>query len=93
LSDQCNYTDTVSLVEIMAMELEPTPLAATRPRPGIRRLLSLTEAAELLGLSVASTRRLVGSGKLPAVRITRRIQVDIRDLDQLIGQSKDRSGW
>ena len=59
--------------------------------PG-RRLLSLEEAASVLGLSPYSVRRLIWDGKLPAVRLTRRVQVDLRDVEKLIEQAKDRSG-
>jgi excisionase family DNA binding protein len=61
--------------------------------PGGRRLLTLAETAELLGLSVTSIRRLVWAGKLPAVRLTRRIQIDTRDLDRFVEQAKDRTAW
>jgi excisionase family DNA binding protein len=54
-----------------------------------RRLLTLKEAAALLGVSTASIRRLIGAGKLPAVRIQRRIQIDTRDLDRLIEHFKE----
>ena len=57
--------------------------------PG-RRLLSLDEAAGLLGLSVHSLRRLIWAGTLPAVRVTRRVQVDLRDLERLIERAKTR---
>ena len=63
-----------------------------RPTPS-RRLVSLAEAAEVLGLSVASIRRLVRAGTLPAVRLTRRLRIDVRDLDTLITGSKERIGW
>jgi excisionase family DNA binding protein len=56
-------------------------------------LVSLAEAAELLGLSVASIRRLVRAGTLPAVRLTRRLQVDVQDVDRLVEQAKDRTAW
>jgi excisionase family DNA binding protein len=55
-----------------------------------RRLLSLEEAAGLLGLSVHSLRRLVWDGTLPAIRLTRRVQVDLRDLERLIERAKSR---
>ena len=54
-----------------------------------RRLLSLKEAAQTLGMSVASTRRLIWAGELPVIRLTRRIQVDVRDLDKLIDRRKE----
>ena len=58
-----------------------------------RRLLTLAEAAGFLGLSPYSVRRLIWSGKLPAVRLTRRIQVDLQDVERLIEQAKGRAGW
>ena len=61
------------------------------PAPG-RRLLSLEEAAHLLGLSPYAVRRLIWDGKLPVVRLTRRIQIDLRDLERLIEQAKERTG-
>ena len=72
---------------------EPGTSSPRRPpeAPGAsRRLLSLAEAALLLGVSVASVRRLIWQGRLPVVRLTRRIQVDLRDLERLIEQAKDR---
>ncbi len=69
------------------------PVVPERPpsRPG-RWLLTLREAAQVLGLSPYSVRRLIWSSKLPVVRLTRRLQVDLRDLERLIEQTKDRSG-
>ncbi len=57
------------------------------------RLLTVAEAAVILGTSRATVRRLVWAGKLPVVRLTRRIQIDNRDIEQLIEQAKDRAGW
>ena len=48
-----------------------------------KRLYSLPEAAEYLGRSEWSIRRLVWSGKLPQVRCGKRVHVDIQDMDQL----------
>jgi len=58
-----------------------------------RRLLTLDEAAELLGLSVISLRRMIWDGRLRAVRLTRRVQVDARDLDRLIEDAKRQPDW
>jgi excisionase family DNA binding protein len=66
----------------------PVPKGSASPA---RRLLTLTEAAEVLGVAPYSVRRLIWTGKLPAVRILRRIQIDTKDLEQLIERSKDRS--
>jgi excisionase family DNA binding protein len=59
-----------------------------RNGPPARRLLSVEEAADYLGRSPAAVRHMIQSGKLPAVRIDRRVAVDIRDLDRLIEASK-----
>jgi excisionase family DNA binding protein len=75
---------------------QPTPSAPppsdqrSSPR---RRLISLRDAADMLGLSVASVRRLIGSGQLHAVKLNRRVLVDVRDVDRLIEEAKDRRGW
>ena len=56
-------------------------------RPG-KRLYDLSEAGEYLGRSVAAVRALVSAGRIRAVRIDRKVQFDIRDLDHLIDSSK-----
>jgi len=55
-----------------------------------RRLLSLKESATLLGVSTVSVRRFIWAGRLPVVRLTRKIQVELRDLERLIDAAKDR---
>jgi excisionase family DNA binding protein len=61
----------------------------TKPPGSIRRrLLSLPEAAEYLGLSPWTVRELAGKGRLPCVRITRKLLFDLRDLDALIDREK-----
>ena len=50
-----------------------------------RRLISLLEAAEILGVSVKSVRRYVAAGDLDAVRLGRRtIRIKADSLDRLI---------
>jgi len=68
------------------------PSGAHRTTDVGRLLIGLEDAANLLGLSVASVRRLIWRAELPVVRITRRLQVDVRDLERLIEQAKDRIG-
>jgi excisionase family DNA binding protein len=53
-----------------------------------RRLLTVVEVAELLGISVASARRLIASGALPVVRFNRRLLVDAKDLEAFIQRAK-----
>lgn len=53
-----------------------------------KRLYSLPEAAEYLGRSEWSMRRLVWSGELPHVRCGKRVHVDIQDMDKFIESNK-----
>ena len=71
----------------------PVPKLGGRAGGPNRRLITLAEAAELLGMSTVSVRRLIWSGTLPAVRLTRRIQIDTRDLDRLIDRRKEGQGY
>jgi excisionase family DNA binding protein len=53
--------------------------------PVARRLVSLVEAAEILGVSTKSVRRYIAAGDLDAVRIGRRtIRIKTESLDRLI---------
>ncbi len=63
--------------------------------PGVqpRRLLTIKETAAFLNTSTGTIRRLVSAGKIPVVRLSRRLLVDLRDLDILIAGSKERVGW
>ncbi len=63
------------------------------PYPAGRRLLTLREVASLLALSTASIRRLISSGQLPALRLTRRLLVDVHDLERVIQELKARGPW
>lgn len=54
-----------------------------KPRPS-KRLYTIREAAEFLGRSEEAVRTLCEKGKLPVVRIDRRIQLDVRDLELVI---------
>jgi excisionase family DNA binding protein len=71
--------------------------APTLPRPpdidsagGLKRLLSVKEAAFYLGLSTWSIRDLIGDGSLPVVPYGRRKLLDRKDLDQFIAIRKSR---
>ena len=55
------------------------------------RLLTLQQASAYLGVSSWTVRELIWRGRLPAVRITRKIHLDLRDLDQFIEQAKERA--
>jgi excisionase family DNA binding protein len=59
-------------------------MAATAVVPA-RRLVSLPEAADILGLSVKTVRRYIAAGDLDAVRLGRRtIRIKTDSLDRLI---------
>ena len=53
-----------------------------------KRLLSVEEAAHYLGRTPGAIRELIYKGRLPVVKIDRRVQVDIQDLDLLVEKSK-----
>lgn len=55
-----------------------------------KRLLTLTEAAAFLSTTVWSVRSLIWDGRLPFVRLGRRFLVDVRDLDTLVENLKQR---
>ena len=67
----------------------------TRPMVS-KRLLDVTEAAHYLSVSTDSVRFLIRSNKLPVVRLpsarggraTRKLLIDLRDLDKLIERSR-----
>jgi len=62
-------------------------MSADSPRVP-KRLYSIPEAAQYLGRSAWSVRRLVWSGELPQVRAGRRVHLDINDMDQFIEKNK-----
>ena len=53
-----------------------------------KRLYTLPAAAEYLGRSTWSVRRLIWDGVLPSVRVQRRVHLDVADMENLIEQSK-----
>lgn len=63
----------------------PTSPARLRPR-----LLTLQQASVYLGISPWTVRELIWRGRLPAVRITRKVHLDLRDLDSFIERAKER---
>lgn len=57
--------------------------AALRPR-----LFTVEQAAVYLGRSEEGARHLIASGRLPTVKMDRRVFIDVKDLDRLIEESK-----
>jgi len=63
-------------------------MPATRPLPSPYEtpVVTITEAAEILGLSAASAHRSVRSGLIPSVRVSdRRIVIPVAGLYELLG--------
>jgi len=58
------------------------------PQKTAKRLYSITDAADYLGLSTWTIREMVWKGKLPYIRFGRRKLVDVQDLDALILRNK-----
>ncbi len=58
-----------------------------------KRLFSLREAGHYLGRTEAAIREMVWSGKLPYVKIDRRIFLDRLDMDRLIEKNKVSFSW
>lgn len=60
------------------------------PKPIDRRLIHLTEAAQILGISLRTLRALMGRGALPFVRPSaRRVAIDVRDLERYIDAQRE----
>ena len=60
--------------------------ASQKPKP---RLLNVEEAATYLGRTPSAVEHLIQEKKIVPVRIDRRVQIDLKDLDSLIDRSKD----
>lgn len=60
------------------------------PKGPQKRLYSLQEAAFYLGRTVNSVREIIWAGKIPVVKVDRRLFLDIKDLERLVEMSKER---
>ena len=60
------------------------------PNKIIKRLYSVEEAAVYLGRSEWSIRHLIWDGSLPQVKVGRRVQVDVVDLNAFIERNKEQ---
>lgn len=56
------------------------------------RLLTLDDAANLLGVSRSTVERLIRAGRLPVVRIGRLVRIDEADLRPFVLGAKERYG-
>lgn len=59
--------------------------------PMKQRLVSLPQGAAYMGLSLWSMREHIWHGRIPCVRIGRRVLLDLLDLDEVIERSKTRA--
>ena len=57
----------------------------------LTRLYSLRDAATYLGISYWTVRELINRQEMPAVRIGRRVMVDVADLNRFIEANKSRA--
>jgi excisionase family DNA binding protein len=53
----------------------------------LQRLLSISEVADSCGVSGSTVRRLIRSGRLPALRVGGQIRVEARDLERFFAAS------
>jgi excisionase family DNA binding protein len=61
----------------------PTPTTETRPGPE-RRVVSVPEAALLLGLRPSTIRAWIGRRRIPFVRLGRRVVIPMEAIDDLL---------
>ncbi len=67
------------------------PVKAERPAPVPalkKRLLTVKEAAQYLSVCQWTVRTMVSEGRVPAVRMNRRVLLDVLDLDRFIQRTK-----
>lgn len=76
----------VSGTKLVRSAMQPNSPASQIKVP--KRLYTVPEAAQYLGRSSWSVRRLIWSGALPEVRAGRRIHLDIKDMDTFIDRNK-----
>jgi hypothetical protein len=56
--------------------------------PVKRRLYKVEESAVYMGRSLEAMQHMIAAGKIPTVRIDRRVALDVKDLDRLIEDCK-----
>jgi putative molybdopterin biosynthesis protein len=65
-----------------------TPGDLRRPVMEEKKLLSLKEAAEMLGIHYTTMRQYVRKGKFPVVRIGRLLKIEAKDIEEYIRKNK-----
>jgi excisionase family DNA binding protein len=81
---------TLSLDGLIDLLADRLAARVARTQASTRRLVDVRGAAEYLGCSPAAIRQKVARGELPTVRIDGKNRFDLRDLDTLIEQAKQR---
>lgn len=97
MSEVVSHTDRGGAPSTASVQQEAPPCAPVKrtrgraPRPdGYKRLYSIPEAADYLGRSAWSVRRLVWAGELPQVRAGGRVHLDVKDMEAFIEHHKVR---
>jgi excisionase family DNA binding protein len=75
-----NATLDVVVTELRHLKLQVVELVKAVSASKPARLVSVSEAAEALGVSEVTVRRRIKDGKLPVKRIGRAVRVDLRGL-------------
>ena len=70
------------------MTSQATPLSANRARAELPRLVSITEVAKHLGVSVRHVRRLVFERRIPYVKWGHLVRFDIADVNDWVANSR-----
>src|SRR5262245_59225029 len=66
-----------------------TSQTVASPHKVTKRLYTIGEAAIFLGRNKWSVRRLIWVGELPAVRVGRRVHLDVHDMEAFIEKHKE----
>ena len=77
-----------SLVKETVTETLTQFLRAGDGTPVKRRLYTVEESAVYMGRTLEAMQHMISAGKIPTVRMDRRVFIDVRDLDRLIENSK-----
>jgi excisionase family DNA binding protein len=91
MADGATRQEALANVETIIQEWIETARELGRPVPQPRgKLLTIPEAAERLGLSVAMVRRYCSTGKLPAQKVGRDWAVRQRDVERFAASPRRR---
>lgn len=74
--------------DVFNIDLLADRIAAKLRHVQTKRLLSLEEAAQYLGMTEDAVRHKVYNRKIPTVKLDSRMRFDVQDLDRLIADNK-----